>query len=99
MLLTANGVTNLPPSDRRPGQDADQRRHDPRELRRVQPPEQRGRHVRRTGQDDRVPRAASTIASNSLAFGGTWTVHSEEATAGSSATLALQFTATTSTSS
>ncbi len=35
----------------------------------------------------------STIASNSLAFGGTWTVHSEEATAGHDATLGLQFTA------
>ena len=35
----------------------------------------------------------STIASNSLALGGTWTVHSEEATAGRDATLGLQFTA------
>jgi cytochrome c biogenesis protein CcdA/thiol-disulfide isomerase/thioredoxin len=35
----------------------------------------------------------STIPANSLAFGGTWTEHSEEATAGSSATLGLQFTA------
>jgi cytochrome c biogenesis protein CcdA/thiol-disulfide isomerase/thioredoxin len=35
----------------------------------------------------------STIPSNSLAFGGTWTVHSEEATAGANATLGLQFTA------
>jgi cytochrome c biogenesis protein CcdA/thiol-disulfide isomerase/thioredoxin len=35
----------------------------------------------------------ASIPSNSLAFGGTWTVHSEEATAGSNATLGLQFTA------
>ena len=35
----------------------------------------------------------STIPSNSLAFGGTWTVHNEEATAGAGATLGLQFTA------
>jgi thiol-disulfide isomerase/thioredoxin len=35
----------------------------------------------------------SSIPSNSLAFGGTWTVHHEEATAGSDATLGLQFTA------
>jgi thiol-disulfide isomerase/thioredoxin len=35
----------------------------------------------------------SSIPSNSLAFGGTWTVHSEEATAGPDATLGLQFTA------
>jgi cytochrome c biogenesis protein CcdA/thiol-disulfide isomerase/thioredoxin len=38
-------------------------------------------------------RPPSTIPSNSLAFGGTWTVHQEEATAGSDATLGLQFTA------
>jgi hypothetical protein len=37
--------------------------------------------------------APSTIPSNSLAFSGTWTVHSEEATAGPNATLSLQFTA------
>ena len=35
----------------------------------------------------------STIPANSLAFGGTWTEHSEEATAGNNATLGLQFTA------
>ncbi len=35
----------------------------------------------------------ATIPSNSMAFGGTWTVHNEEATAGSNATLGLQFTA------
>ena len=40
-----------------------------------------------------VYHAPSSIPSNSLAFGGTWTVHNEEATAGSNATLDLQFTA------
>jgi cytochrome c biogenesis protein CcdA/thiol-disulfide isomerase/thioredoxin len=35
----------------------------------------------------------STIPSNSLAFGGTWTVQSQEAKAGNDATLGLQFTA------
>ena len=35
----------------------------------------------------------SSIPSNSIAFGGTWTVHSEGATAGSDATLGLQFSA------
>src|SRR4029077_12744812 len=40
-----------------------------------------------------VSHTPSSIPSNSLAFGGTWTVHSEEATAGSNATLGLQFTA------
>ena len=35
----------------------------------------------------------SSIPSNSLAFGGTWTVHHEGATAGQNATLRLNFTA------
>jgi thiol-disulfide isomerase/thioredoxin len=35
----------------------------------------------------------SNIPANSLAFGGTWTVHNEEATAGNDATLSLHFTA------
>ncbi len=35
----------------------------------------------------------STIPANSLAFGGMWNVHSEEATAGRNATIGLQFTA------
>ncbi len=35
----------------------------------------------------------STIASNSFAFGGTWTVHGEGATAGRNASIGLQFTA------
>jgi len=35
----------------------------------------------------------SNLPPNDLAFGGTWTVHHEEATAGKNATLALQFTA------
>ncbi len=37
--------------------------------------------------------APSTIPSNSLAFDGTWTVHKENATAGDSARILLQFTA------
>ena len=41
----------------------------------------------------RVYHPPSTIPSNSLAFGGTWTVHHEEATSGSDATLGVQFTA------
>jgi cytochrome c biogenesis protein CcdA/thiol-disulfide isomerase/thioredoxin len=35
----------------------------------------------------------STIPSNSFAFGGRWNVHNEEATAGTRATIGLQFTA------
>src|SRR6185437_5602532 len=40
-----------------------------------------------------VYHAPSSIPSNSLAFNGTWTVHKEEATAGSDATLSVQSTA------
>ncbi len=38
-------------------------------------------------------KAPSNIAENSLAFGGTWNVHSQEATAGAQANLDLQFSA------
>jgi cytochrome c biogenesis protein CcdA/thiol-disulfide isomerase/thioredoxin len=40
-----------------------------------------------------VYKAPSTIPANSLAFSGTWTVHSEGAIAGPNATLSLNFTA------
>ena len=57
MLLSANGVTDLPPRTDVPDKTPDQRRHHARELRGLRPARQRGRHVRRAGQDDRVPRA------------------------------------------
>jgi thiol-disulfide isomerase/thioredoxin len=91
MLLTANGVTDLPPRTDVP---------DKTPTNELTPESYVG--------DDRldnevgtavVPNKAtvyhppSTIPSNSLAFGGTWTVHSEEATAGDDATLGLDFTA------
>ena len=91
MLLSANGVTDLPPRtdvpDKTPTND-------------LTPESYVG--------DDRLDNAVgtavvpnkamvyhppSTIPANSLAFGGTWTEHSEEATAGANATLGLQFTA------
>ena len=91
MLLTANGVTDLPARtdvpDKTPTND-------------ITPESYVG--------DERLDNAVgtavvpnkaivyhppSTIPSNSLAFGGTWTVHNEEATAGNDATLGLQFTA------
>ena len=91
MLLTANGVKDLPPRtdvpDKTPTND-------------ITPESYVG--------DERLDNAVgtavvpnkaivyhppSTIPSNSLAFGGTWTVHNEEATAGNNATLGLQFTA------
>jgi thiol-disulfide isomerase/thioredoxin len=92
MLLSANGVTNLPARtdvpDKTPTSDA-------------LTPES---YVGYDRLDNAVGTAVvpdkatvyhppSSIASNSLAFGGTWTVHSEEATAGRDATLGLQFTA------
>jgi cytochrome c biogenesis protein CcdA/thiol-disulfide isomerase/thioredoxin len=91
MLLSANGVTNLPPRTDVPNKTP---------TNQLTPESYVG--------DDRLNNAVgtavvpdkaivyhppSTIPSNSLAFGGTWTVHSEEATAGANATLGLQFTA------
>ncbi len=92
MLLSANGVTNLPPRtdvpDKTPTSDA------------ITPESYVGydrlsNAVGTSVVPDKatVYHAPSTIPSNSLAFGGTWTVHNEEATAGSDATLGLQFTA------
>ena len=92
MLLSANGVTDLPPRidvpNKTPTNDA------------ITPES----YVGYDRLDNEVGTAVvpnktieyhppSTIASNSLAFGGTWTVHQEEATAGRDATLGLQFTA------
>ena len=91
MLLTANGVTDLPARtdvpDRTPTND-------------ITPESYVGdERLNNAVGTAVVPNKAvvyhppSTIPSNSLAFGGTWTVHNEEATAGSDATLGLQFTA------
>jgi hypothetical protein len=94
MLLSANGVRDLPAQtdvpDRTPTSDA-------------LTPESYLGYDRLDNQvgSSVVPdkavtyRAPSTIASNSLAFGGTWTVHHEGATAGQNATLRLNFTADT----
>jgi cytochrome c biogenesis protein CcdA/thiol-disulfide isomerase/thioredoxin len=91
MLLTANGVTDLPTRTDVPNKTP---------TNDLTPESYVG--------DDRLDNAVgtavvpnkaivyhppSTIPANSLAFGGTWTEHSEEATAGSNATLGLQFTA------
>jgi cytochrome c biogenesis protein CcdA/thiol-disulfide isomerase/thioredoxin len=91
MLLTANGVTDLPARtdvpDKTPTND-------------ITPESYVGdERLENAVGTAVVPNKAtvyhppSTIPSNSLAFGGTWTVHNEEATAGSDATLGLQFTA------
>jgi len=92
MLLSANGVTDLPPRtdvpDKTPTSDA------------ITPESYVGysrlnNEVGSAVIPDKtvVYHQPSSISSNSLAFGGTWTVHSEEATAGSDATLGLHFTA------
>jgi thiol-disulfide isomerase/thioredoxin len=92
MLLSANGVKDLPPrtdvADKTPTNGA-------------LTPESYVGYDRLNNEvgSSVVPDKAvvyhppSSIPSNSLAFGGTWTVHHEEATAGSDATLGLQFTA------
>ena len=91
MLLTANGVTDLPARtdvpDKTPTND-------------ITPETYVGdERLNNAVGTAVVPNKAivyhppATIPSNSLAFGGTWTVHNEEATAASNATLGLQFTA------
>jgi thiol-disulfide isomerase/thioredoxin len=92
MLLAANGVTDLPARtdvpDKTPTSEA------------LTPESYVGydrldNEVGTSVAQDKsiVYHPPASIPSNSLAFGGTWAVHSEEATAGSNATLGLQFTA------
>jgi cytochrome c biogenesis protein CcdA/thiol-disulfide isomerase/thioredoxin len=91
MLLGANGVTNLPARtdvpDKTPTNDITPESYvgDERLNNEVGTAVVPNKAI--------VYHAPSSIPSNSLAFGGTWTVHNEEATAGSNATLDLQFTA------
>jgi cytochrome c biogenesis protein CcdA/thiol-disulfide isomerase/thioredoxin len=91
MLLSANGVTDLPARtdvpDKTPTNDITPESYvgDERLNNEVGTAVVPNKAV--------VYHAPSTIPSNSLAFGGTWTVHNEGATAGSNATLDLQFTA------
>ncbi|MBV8462693.1 MAG: cytochrome c biogenesis protein DipZ [Acidimicrobiales bacterium] len=92
MLLTANGVSALPPrtdvADKTPTSDA------------LTPESYLGydRLSNEVGTSVApgkmiVYHPPASVPSNSLAFSGTWTVHHEEATAGPDATLALHFTA------
>src|ERR1700722_16443755 len=91
MLLSANGVTDLPARtdvpDKTPTNNITPESYvgDERLNNEVGTAVVPGKAI--------VYHAPSTIPSNSLAFGGTWTVHNEGATAGSNATLDLQFTA------
>jgi cytochrome c biogenesis protein CcdA/thiol-disulfide isomerase/thioredoxin len=92
MLLTANGIADLPSRtavpDRTPTSTA-------------MTPESYVGYSRLSNEvgtavvpdKEVLYRAPAAIASNSLAFGGRWTVHSEGAVAGPNATLGLQFTA------
>jgi len=91
MLLTANGVTDLPPRTDVPNTTP---------TNDITPESYVGdERLNNAVGTAVVPNKAivyhppSTIPANSLAFGGTWTEHSEEATAGNNATLGLQFTA------
>ncbi len=92
MLLSANGVAHLPARtdvpDKTPTSDA------------ITPEsyvgyEQLDNEVGTPVANNRAISysAPSSIPSNSLAFDGTWTVHSQEATAGANASLDLQFSA------
>ena len=92
MLLTANGVADLPSRtdvpDKTPTSNA-------------MTPESYVGYSRLSNEvgtavvpdKEIVYHAPASIVSNSLAFDGRWTVHSEGAVAGANATLGLQFTA------
>jgi cytochrome c biogenesis protein CcdA/thiol-disulfide isomerase/thioredoxin len=91
MLLSADGVSDLPPRTDVPNKTP---------TNNLTPESYVGydRLDNETGTpvaDDKtiVYHAPSSIPSNDLAFGGTWTVHQEEATAGPDATLGLNFEA------
>ncbi len=92
MLLTANGVTDLPPRTDVPDKTPTNENITPESYVGY---DRLDNEVGTPVVQDKatVYHAPSTIASNSLAFGGTWTVHNEEATAGADATLGLQFSA------
>ncbi|HEY1650616.1 MAG TPA: cytochrome c biogenesis protein DipZ [Acidimicrobiales bacterium] len=92
MLLSANGVTDLPARTDVPDKTPTSEAITPESYVGY---ERLSNEVGTSVVKDKatVYHPPSSIPSNSLAFGGTWTVHSEGATAGSDATLGLQFTA------
>ena len=92
MLLSANGVSDLPPRTDVPDKTPTDQSITPESYVGYQ---RLDNEVGTSVEPDKtvVYHPPASIPSNSLAFGGTWTVHSEEATAGSNATLGLQFTA------
>jgi cytochrome c biogenesis protein CcdA/thiol-disulfide isomerase/thioredoxin len=92
MLLTANGVSHLPPRTDVPDKTPTNPLITPESYVGYQ---RLDNEVGTSVEPDKtiVYHAPASIPSNSLAFGGTWTVHGQEATAGSHATLGLQFSA------
>jgi cytochrome c biogenesis protein CcdA/thiol-disulfide isomerase/thioredoxin len=94
MLLAANGVSSLPSRTDVPDKTPTNQSMTPESYVGYQ---RLNNEVGTSVIPDKaiVYHPPASIPSNSLAFGGTWTVHSEEATAGSHATLGLQFTANT----
>jgi thiol-disulfide isomerase/thioredoxin len=92
MLLAANGVTDLPARTDIPDRTPTNQNITPESYVGYS---RLANEVGTSVANDKTItyHAPSTIPSNSLAFSGTWTVHSEEATAGPNATLRFQFTA------
>jgi len=92
MLLAANGVSGLPPRTDVPDKTPTDQSMTPESYVGYQ---RLSNEVGTSVQPDKavVYHPPASIPSNSLAFGGTWTVHSEEATAGPKATLGLQYNA------
>ena len=93
MLLSANGVAKPAGPHRRARQDARRAtRITPESYVGYEQTRQRGRHPGPARPGGHLQRPVEH-PSNSLAFSGTWNVHSQEATAGAKASLDLQFTA------
>jgi cytochrome c biogenesis protein CcdA/thiol-disulfide isomerase/thioredoxin len=92
MLLAANGVSDLPSRTDVPDKTPTNQNLTPESYVGY---ERLANEVGTSVADDKTItyHAPSTIPTDSLAFNGTWTVHSEEATAGPDATLSLRFSA------
>ena len=92
MLLSANGVQSLPARTDVPDKTPTSDQITPESYVGY---EQLDNEVGTPVRHDKAANysAPSNIPSNSLAFSGTWNVHSQEATAGAKANLDLQFTA------
>ena len=92
MLLSANGVQSLPARTDVPDKTPTSDQITPESYVGY---EQLDNEVGTPVRHDQAANysAPSNIPSNSLAFSGTWNVHSQEATAGTKASLDLQFTA------